>query len=131
MSRAQRLVMTLATALCAWLWCGVAAAAQDAPRCDDRAATTFAKPPTMQPMMRTLQVFVEEEGCVTEDHADVCGQQRCPSPPPNPVQGDPLLPASFALEVPFALQSGLLGPAPATLLAAPAHVASLERPPRA
>ncbi|RYZ68464.1 MAG: hypothetical protein EOP08_00510 [Proteobacteria bacterium] len=132
MSRILRLVLTVTTALCAWLWVGVAEASElEAPRCDGRGATTFAAPPTMQPLMRSLQVLGTEEECTPEEHADVCGQHRAPAPPPDQLQGDPILPAApAAVAVPAPLASGTLGPAPVQLVAASAHTDSLERPPR-
>lgn len=84
----------------------------------------------MQPLMRSLDVFSQEEECVPKDHADICGQRRSPAPPPNQVHGDPLLPAPVTLDVPFALESGTLGVARVRLGAAPAHVGALDRPPR-
>lgn len=132
MSRILRLVLTVTTALCAWLWVGVAEASElEAPRCDGRAATTFAEPPTMQPLMRSLQVLGAEEECTPEEHADVCGQRRAPAPPPDQLHGDPILPsAPAAVSIAAPLAAGTLGPAPVRLVAASAHVGSLERPPR-
>lgn len=131
MSRTLRLVLTFATALCAWLWVGAAnASTLEAPRCDGRGATTFAEPPTLQPLMRSLQVLSPDDECGFEDRADVCDQHRAPAPPPNQAHGDPTLPAAVVVALALPLESGTLGPVSSLLMAAPAHAGLLERPPR-
>lgn len=132
MSRALRLALTFATALCAWLWVGVAEASTlEAPRCDDRGATTFAEAPTMQPLYRSLQVMAEDDGCVQPDTADVCDAEgHGKAPAPDRVHADLFLPVAPHLVVDEAGQSGVLGSAPLALDAAPAHAGLLERPPR-
>ena len=132
MSRALRLVLTFATAFCAWLWVGVAEASTfEAPRCDDRGATTFAEAPTMQPLYRSLQVVAEDDDCLQQDSADVCDAEgHGPAPAPERVHADLALPSFLHLVVEKAGLSGVLGPAPSALDAATAHIGLPERPPR-
>ena len=129
--------MVFATALCAWLWLGVGvaqAATLEAPRCDDRGATTFAEAPTMQPLYRSLQVLPEDDGCVQQEAADVCdaeGHGQAPAPERVHVELSlPSLPSASLVVVLGAELSGTLGSAPVALDAALAHVGLLERPPR-
>ncbi len=135
MSRALRLVLIFATALSAWLWVGVAEAASlEAPRCDERAATTFAEPPTMQPLFRSLQIFVESDDCMQQDAADVCDSaSHGPAPAPSAasrMHAEVVLPAPSHLVVLDEVSAGVLGAATAALDAASGHVGLLERPPR-
>lgn len=135
MSRALRLVLTFATALSAWLWVGVAGAASfEAPRCDERAATTFAEPPTMQPLFRSLQIFVESDDCMQQDAADVCDAASHGSAPApsagSRMHAEMVLPALTHLIILDAVSAGRLGAPTATLDAASGHVGLLERPPR-
>lgn len=132
MSRVTRLVFTFACALGAWLWSGVAAAQSfEAPRCDVRGATTFAEPPVMQPLWRSLDVLGNQDTCHFESDEDVLGQGQERAPSLERVAADAAtLSDLLDLRVDPAAHSGTLRALASGLCAAAAHAGDLERPPR-
>lgn len=135
--------MTLAAALMAWLWTGVASAQLssparprqvtfDAPRCDDRGAITFGELPVLQPLEHSLESPADaDQGCLGSVDADVCQQDGSHHVPKAPSSTEPTQQAAgWQLELDVSY-SGSLPRARALGDARSAHTASLERPPRA
>lgn len=132
MSRTLRLVLTFACALGAWLWSGIAAAQSfEAPRCDVRGATTFAEPPVLQPLWRSLDVLGQsDDGCHPQADDDVLGPGHERAPAPDRVSADPITFTALELVIDEAVDSGSLSPTAHGLAAAVAHGTGLDRPPR-
>ncbi len=131
MSRASRFVLTFACALSTWLWSGLAAAQSfEAPRCDVRGATTFAEPPVLQPLWRSLDVAAPNEGCHHESDDDVLSQGHERVPSVERVAAEAVTLGAFELRVDPAAPSGSMSSFAHGLTAALAHARGLERPPR-
>lgn len=131
MSRVLRLVWLLSCTLAAWLFTGTASARDfDAPRCDERGATTFEAPPVLQPLWHTLYVPPDEPCQHAFNEDDTVGQGHQTAPRAERLATDPMTPTAAALIVLGPELCDELAVSSTGLSQASAHGRLLLRPPR-
>ena len=124
-----RLIVAIATALCAWLVVIPAAwASQSAPQCDHRGAITFAPPPQLQPPEQSLLSPDDDLTCV-EKMLLGDGVHQGNSPPPSPTATEPVAPAATPAISNVTVHETLPRPDARVVVLAGVR-SSVERPPR-